>query len=213
MSAGTRPGGAARLTTLARSTIAAVAFGTIAADILLTVLAAGGVDLGNYFGQFTILSVLFVGCVALAGVREQRLPAWWVEVRGSAVVAILVTAVLHALLLGGAAGASGPVVNAVLHQVVPALAVLEWLLVPSARSPRWWSPLAGLVFPVVYLAYTLVRGLFVGWYPYAFVDPTLPGGYARLFSSLTVVLVAFVAVAILVMVAGLLRQKALPPAD
>jgi ABC-type antimicrobial peptide transport system permease subunit len=30
-----------------------------------------------------------------------------------------------------------------------------------------------LVFPVVWVAYTMVRGAFVYWYPYFFLDPTL----------------------------------------
>jgi hypothetical protein len=43
-----------------------------------------------------------------------------------------------------------------------------------------------LVLPVVWLAYTLIRGAFVDWYPYPFLDVTLHGyGYVAL-SSLAV---------------------------
>ena len=29
----------------------------------------------------------------------------------------------------------------------------------------------GLVYPIIYCVYTLIRGSFVGWYPYYFLSP------------------------------------------
>lgn len=192
---------------LARAAIAALAIGTVIVDIVLTGVAEGGMDLGNHFGQFTVLSNVFVAVVMLLNVaRRDRPPRWEPELRGSAVVAVVVAGILHALLLGGLPAASGPVVNVLLHTVVPTLAVLEWLLVPSARSPRWWAALAGLAYPTLYLGYTLLRGAIVGWYPYDFVDPTVQDGYGGLVSSLAIVLVAFLVVSAVVMLAGAVRQ-------
>ena len=37
--------------------------------------------------------------------------------------------------------------------------------------------LAWMAFPVLYIAYTLVRGAIAHWYPYFFVDPHHTGGY------------------------------------
>lgn len=34
-----------------------------------------------------------------------------------------------------------------------------------------------LSFPLAYIAYTLVRGAVVNWYPYFFVNPHHPAGY------------------------------------
>ncbi len=176
------------------------------ADILLTGFAEGGMDLGNHFGQFTVLSNVFVAGVMLLNVaRSVRPPRFEPELRGSAVVAVVAAGLLHALLLGGLPAASGQVVNVLLHQVVPALAVLEWVLVPSARSPRWWATFAGLIFPSLFFLYTLVRGAVVGWYPYDFVDPTV-GGYGQLFAGLGTVVVAFLVVSGAVMLIGTLRR-------
>ena len=57
-----------------------------------------------------------------------------------------------------------------LHTVVPLLAVVGWLVAgPRGRIERAdLGPF--LVLPVVWLGYTLVRGAFVDWYPYPFVD-------------------------------------------
>jgi hypothetical protein len=163
-------------------------------------------DLGNHFGQFTVLSNVFVAAVMLLNVaRRARPPRYEPELRGSAVVAVVAAGLLHALLLGGLPAASGQVVNVLLHQVVPTLAVLEWAAVPSSRSPRWWATFAGLLFPSLFFLYTLVRGALVGWYPYDFVDPTV-GGYGALFAGLGTVVVAFLAVSGAVMLIGTLRQ-------
>jgi hypothetical protein len=192
---------------LFRVAIALLALGTVIADILLTGIAEGGMDLGNHFGQFTVLSNVFVAGVMISlVVRRDRPLRWEPELRGSAVVALVAAGLLHALLLGGLPAASGPVVNVLLHIVVPTLAVIEWVLVPSLRSPRWWATLAGILFPSLYFVYTLMRGAIVGWYPYDFVDPTLPGGYGALFAGLWVVVVAFLVVSAAVMLTGWVRQ-------
>ena len=183
----------------------------VAADIVLTVRATGGLDVGNYLGQFTILSVLFVSVAMLVAAGAPREPRGWVHVRASALTALAVAAVLHATLLGGSAGASGPLINALLHTVLPLLALLDWALVPSTGRTRLLTALAGLAFAVVYLGGTLVRGALVGWYPYDFVDPTGPAGYAGLVQSLAIVLVAFLVVGALVMGIGMLRDRVTRP--
>jgi hypothetical protein len=193
---------------LARLGIAALAIGTVIADILLTGIAEGGMDLGNHFGQFTVLANVFVAVVMLLLVaRHDRPLKWEPELRGSAVVALVAAGLLHAMLLGGLPAASGQVVNRLLHIVVPALAVLEWVLVASRRSPRWWAAFAGILFPSLFFVYTLIRGAMVGWYPYNFVDPTQPGGFPALFAGLPTVVLAFLVVSAVVMLVGALRQR------
>ncbi len=75
-------------------------------------------------------------------------------------------------------GAAETTVNTIVHYVVPVLMVAGWLLFgPRPRIDRraiGWS----LLFPVLWFAYTLVRGAIWGWYPYPFVDVTTHG-YAR----------------------------------
>jgi hypothetical protein len=59
-----------------------------------------------------------------------------------------------------------------LHYVTPALFLLDWLLfVPKGRVP-WRTIFSALVFPLVYIGWTLLHGAQTGWYPYPFVNVT-----------------------------------------
>jgi hypothetical protein len=62
-----------------------------------------------------------------------------------------------------------------LHIATPALILVGWLVFGprglATRRDVW----AFLVLPVGWLVYTLVRGAFVGWYPYPFLDVDLHG--------------------------------------
>ncbi len=81
--------------------------------------------------------------------------------------------------------------------VVPALAVVGWAAYgPRPRITRRVVALA-LVWPVGWLAWTLVVGALVGWYPYPFLDPREDGAGAVAVASvaITAVFVVFFALA------------------
>jgi hypothetical protein len=144
-------------------------------------VTAGGAGLVNFFSFFTIESnalgiVVFTwgGVAALTGRRP--VPDL---LRGAVVVYLAVTGVVYAALLAGLPGqGTAAWVNTVVHQVMPVVLVLDWLIAPPRTRPPlsrvWWW----LVFPLLYLAYTLVRGPFAHWYPYPFLDPR-PHGYGH----------------------------------
>jgi len=96
--------------------------------------------------------------------------------RGAAVVYLVTTGVVYALLLSNAdVQVTLPWVNTVLHRVMPIVVFLDWLIVPpsstiSMREASWW-----LAFPIVWTVYTMIRGAIVDWYPYPFLDPRLHG--------------------------------------
>ncbi|MET0590275.1 MAG: Pr6Pr family membrane protein [Naasia sp.] len=169
-----------------------------------------GLDVAEYFSFFTNLTNLLAGVVfIISGLRTRsRLPRWWDGLRGAVAVYLALTGVVFALLLAGlpSAGTITPWVNAVVHQAMPIIAVVDWLLIPAAVRAVWWRPLAWLAYPIAYLAYTLIRGAFVSWYPYPFLDPTLEGGYARLLTSAGVVVVGFLIGAIILDLVGRLRR-------
>ena len=48
-----------------------------------------------------------------------------------------------------------------------------------------------LVFPILYCVYSLIRGPFVDFYPYPFLDPRLDGGYGRVVIFVVILAVAF----------------------
>ena len=70
-------------------------------------------------------------------------------------------------------------VNSAMHQVTPAVLLVDWVCFPPWSRATYRAALGWLAFPLVYLAYSLSRGAAVDWYPYPFLDPRHPGGYGR----------------------------------
>jgi hypothetical protein len=136
------------------------------------------------FSYFTQLSNIFALAVFAAGglaaiglLPIARDSSRFASLRGAAVLYMLTTGIVYAVLLSGHHN-SLPWVNTVLHRVMPIAVALDWLIDPPHVSlePRR-SVLAWMVFPVLYIVYTLVRGPIVHWYPYFFVNPAHSGGY------------------------------------
>jgi len=72
----------------------------------------------------------------------------------------------------------GMLSNDLLHIVAPIMAVLDWLLFDVHGKLQWRYALCWLLYPLVYLAFVLIRGLFVTGpfsypylhYPYPFLN-------------------------------------------
>ena len=169
-------------------------------------------DLLQHFSLFTIQSniVLVVVLVIGALVSRSRLPSWWDAARGAAAFYLVMTGLVYAILVAPPGellrwdiGWTG----LVLHRVAPAFAMLDWLLVTMSGRSTWWRPLAWLGYPIAFLLYTWARGGVTGWYPYDFLDPLGPGGWAAVLATTAQVLVAFLAVAVVLHLGGVLRAS------
>ncbi|MFM9904555.1 MAG: Pr6Pr family membrane protein [Pyrinomonadaceae bacterium] len=87
------------------------------------------------------------------------------------------------------------------HDLIPAAYVLCWLIsAPKARL-RWLDPIYWLVFPGLFITYTLIRGAVIGWYPYYFANVTLLG-YPTALRNTGFVLLTFVIVGMVFVLAG-----------
>jgi hypothetical protein len=128
-----------------------------------------------------VLSNVFAGCVALLGVFSPVSA----QIRGAAVLYMTTTGIVYALLLRDVDVQTPAYANWVLHVIVPILVIVEWLLAPERTTRAWiW-----LSFPLAYVAYTLLRGPIVDWYPYPFLDPRQNGSGEVLLSSVFVAVV------------------------
>ncbi|WP_419993660.1 Pr6Pr family membrane protein [Streptomyces boninensis] len=174
--------------------------------------SAGDGTLDNFFSYFTVLSnmagvvvLLAMGGAALLGTRD--VPDL---VRGAVVLYLAITGIIYQALLadlqGG--GQSIPWVNRVLHQLLPIVAVVYWLTDPPRQRIDLSGAARWLAFPLVFLAYSLIRGPLVGgWYPYPFLDPGKAGGYGGVAARCLGITVAFVVVAALLTWLGNVRRR------
>ena len=134
----------------------------------------------NFFSYFTIQSNLIGAAVLLIGAarRDIHTPTFDV-VRGAAVVYLVTTGIVFSVLLSGTdVDTAIPWVNSVLHEVLPIVIVVDWLLDPPARRLAARDAALWLAYPLAWVAYTLIKGPIADWYPYPFLDPA-NGGYGR----------------------------------
>jgi hypothetical protein len=146
-------------------------------------------------GYFTILSNLFVALIAGAAALSPGSRAASPMLRGCATAAIVVVGLGYHLLLRQIWDPQGWqwVADNLLHYAVPILALAHWWLFPPQKRLPKRAPLLWALYPAAYLAYALIRGEWIGAYPYPFIDvPAL--GHARVFANAAGLLLVFLAV-------------------
>ena len=161
---------------------------------------AGRLDAVNFLSFFTIQSNL-IGAAALAATAQyaDRRPRWLDWLRGAATVYLTITfVVVIALLQGIDVGLQLAWVDFALHKLSPVIVLLDFVLDPPRTRLSTRDALRWLVYPLVWLAYTLVRGGAVGWYPYPFLDPAHSGGYGSVAVTSLIILIAGAGVSIAV---------------
>lgn len=134
-----------------------------------------GNSVSNFFSFFTIQSNIIgaaaVTTAALATQKAQR-SVWLSQLRAAATLYMGITGMIFSLLLSGADVQTPiPWVNSVLHYLFPLFILIDWLLDRSVRPLTFRQGLVFLSYPVAYLAYSMIRGPIVNWYPYPFIDP------------------------------------------
>jgi hypothetical protein len=169
----------------------------------------------EFLSYFTIESNLIAaGVLLIAGVRALRgrpngraLDLW----RGAATLYMVTTGLGYAVLLGGEGTLLGWV-DVVLHYLMPVALALDWILdrpespIPFDRALVW------MAFPTAFIAYTLVRGEIVDWYPYPFVD-VADRGYPAVIVTALVVGAAMVAVTAMLVWTRFSSDASDPPAS
>lgn len=142
----------------------------------------------NFFSFFTIdanvgtIVVLLIGAIFVFAKKND--PQWYTVFRVIIVTYMAVTGIVYNLLLRGVELPQGTTVewsNEVLHVIACAYIVLDWFIAPGRTALSWRSLRAVVVFPVVWLAYTMIRAPFTTgdtlnhqpFYPYPFLNPGL----------------------------------------
>lgn len=137
--------------------------------------AAGGTLLGGvwrYLGYFTVIANLFAAITLSLAALGRFAP----RREFAAVTAMILVGIVYSLLLRETWNPQGlqKPVDVALHDAMPLLMVLFWLLRPRRRlavRDVWVT----VILPLGYAAYAMARGALDGWYPYAFLDVTVLG--------------------------------------
>lgn len=174
-----------------------------------------GAPVANFLSFFTIESNIVAGVVLLGtGLMPlAKRPGWWDSVRGATTLYMVATGIVYnTLLLDVDVGNLASWVNNVTHRVMPLVMLADWLIAPPRDRIARRTTLLWLAFPILYCPYSLIRGPFVDFYPYPFLDPRLDGGYGRVAIFVVILAVAFGLLALLVAWVGNRRSAREPTA-
>jgi len=191
---------------LARVWFAATALVVLVGLVVQIVVTAGatgghfptvGGRLVNLFCFFTIQSNVIVGVTSLLlALNPHRTSMLFRVLRLDGVVAIAVTFVVFRIALAGLHDLSGSAAFAdfMLHVASPVMCVVGWLMFGPRQHTGPRPVLLAAIFPLCYLALTLVRGPIVDFYPYPFLD-IAEHGYARVLLNSVIIGALFLALA------------------
>ncbi|SFR93553.1 hypothetical protein SAMN05216570_0848 [Dyella sp. OK004] len=161
----------------------------------------------TYFGFYTVLTNILVALAFTAGAIGPRgaVTRFFGRpgVNTAIAMSIAVVGVIYNVLLRKLWNPEGWQLFAdmTLHDAMPLIFLLYWWLAVPKQSLRWSQVLVWQVYPAGYFAYVLVRGAFNSWYPYPFLDVTALG-YASVVGDALLVLLFFIAVALVLVSLG-----------
>jgi len=186
--------GAPALTAIRAATVAVVIVAIVAQGAVL--VGEGAFNPTRFFAFFTIQSNLIgvAAFVLLLLHRRPGRPRWLESLRGAAAVYLTVTFFVVIFLLSGVdVQLQLGWVDFVLHKLFPVVFVADYLLDPPRSKLTLRDAALWLVYPIVWVALTLVRGTIDGWYPYPFLDPA-NGGYGAVAVTVVAITVGFLVI-------------------
>lgn len=94
--------------------------------------------------------------------------------KNASLIYIIVGMLTYHFLLASGGAYSGPriITNFTLHYLIPVLVLFNWMVLQEKKSYPYRYIIYWLVFPILYCVVSLLRGLFDGFYPYFFLNPS-----------------------------------------
>ncbi len=151
----------------------------------------------RFFAFFTVLSNLFGAFLWLSLAARWRRTRTRTDdlLRGASTLYLVVTFVVVVVLLSGAElQVANPAVDFVVHKLFPILVVVDWLVDPPETDLRMQDVALWLIFPLIWVVVTLIRGAADSWYPYPFLDPD-NGGYRSVAYHVVAIFAGFIVIA------------------
>ncbi len=189
-------------------------FALIAQFVLIIQNRTGSVPetILRYFSFFTILTNLLVAlCVTLLLAAPH---SKWGRffTRASTITAltvyILIVGLVYNTVLRFQWQPQGvqKLVDELLHSVAPSLCLIYWMIYIPKANLQWRNLFGWMIYPLAYCAYTLLRGIPSGWYPYPFMNVT-ELGYPAVITNCVYVTLAFFAISALFVGLGRMTRE------
>ena len=162
--------------------------------VLQFVLSTG--TAANFFSFFTIQNNLLVAisttCIALLGNTPAGKFFNKPEVLSAIALYIFVVALVYNTVLRGISPLIGwgILTDTLLHVINPILFLIFWWLKRKHKVLHYKWAFVWLLYPFAYLAYTLIRGSLVSWYPYPFINAANLG-YDKILQNVFMMLLVF----------------------
>lgn len=161
-----------------RLVIAALSLYAVGGEFQNAIDVSGSVNPFDFFGYFTIqnnlmesAALVWAAVLLVAGLRG---PRWLPYARGAVTCYIVIVGAVYWTLLvppGGNGAEAVPWANAIVHGLVPAYALVDWVLVGDRPRLAWRGFWAIYPYGVVWVVVVLIRGATDGWVPYPFLNP------------------------------------------
>lgn len=150
----------------------------------------------RFFSYFTVLTNILVAATttAIVFVPDSNIGRFAARSTAQTAVAVYISIVglVYSLFLRSVWDPIGwqSVADHALHDVVPLAYVIYWIIFARKDNIAWFEPFKWLIYPLVYVAWSLTRGALAEWYPYWFVDVTRLG-YRTALTNTAFVFIAF----------------------
>ncbi|WP_413703511.1 Pr6Pr family membrane protein [Pseudomonas sp. Pseusp16] len=164
----------------------------------------------SFFSYFTVLSNTLVATVLTceATSRESAARRWFLQpwVSSGVAVSIAVVGLAYSLLLRHLWHPQGWqwLADELLHDVMPLLFLGYWWCCVPKGMLRLGHIALWVIYPLLYFAYSLLRGNLLAVYPYPFIDVEKLG-YPQVFINAGGLLAGFVVIALLLIALDRLR--------
>jgi cytochrome bd-type quinol oxidase subunit 2 len=164
----------------------------------------------EYFAFFSIDSSIFAGIVVLlsgiwllqgkAETERQNI------LRLIVTVSMIIVGVVYHALLGDYAvapediGYEWPrIPNLVIHTWAPIAIAVDCLLSFRGAKPKLRKALWVVVYPLIWLFLSIIRGLADGWWPYWFINPGSEGGVVGMITYILLIAGGFISLGFIVL--------------
>lgn len=167
----------------------------------------------TYFSYFTILSntlvALYFTLLSWRNINTKKQSKINLKALTAITVYIAIVGIVYQIALRHIWDPQGlqKIVDELLHSVIPLLVLLYWILQQGHKELKYKDSFLWLLFPLLFLIYTVIRGHYTSFYPYPFLDVNVIGFNKVILNSLILTIVFLVFSIALIWINRIMHKK------